>query len=145
MKETRIAIAVLAAMLAAGGRATAGAQERPRDAAAPVTYEGVPYVTGGIGRDERERLLAVSRDYNLKLVFAVKQSTAFLSDVHVVVQDEGGKTVLDATSSGPWFFARLPAGKYKVLATTTGGATQEQSAQVPATGQAEAHFYWQTG
>jgi hypothetical protein len=90
---------------------TAGAR-----AAAPV-----PYVTGGVGTDEQERMKALQQEgYNLSLVFAEQGTGAYLADVRVTVTDASGRTVLDATSDGPALVAKLPPGRYQVTADYRG-------------------------
>jgi len=102
------------------------------------TDEEVAYVSGGIGLDEREALESMSQDYNLKLTFALP-SGHYLSNVKVRITDHNGRTVLETTSDGPWFFVKLPAGTYHVSAST-----QEQSldqvARVSSAGQARLAF-----
>lgn len=66
-------------------------------------YQGIPYVSGGVGLEEREQFAAIGKNYNLKLVFAFK-SGAYLSDVKVDISDSIGKKVLSAIAEGPWFF-----------------------------------------
>ena len=79
----------------------------------------VAYASGGVSEEARENLSAIARDFNLKLILATK-SGAYLSDVGVVVSDERGQRVLDAKSEGPWFFARLPNGRYSIEASANG-------------------------
>ena len=79
----------------------------------------VAYASGGVSEEARESLSAIARDFNLKLVLATK-SGAYLSDVGVVVSDERGQRILDAKSEGPWFFARLPSGRYSIEASANG-------------------------
>ena len=40
--------------------------------------------------------------------------------VKVVIADAKGKTLVDATSAGPWFLVKLPAGSYQIVATFAG-------------------------
>lgn len=87
------------------------------------TSGGVTYVSGGVGEDSIAKLETLAKDFNLKLVFAL-QSGNYVSDVKVVIADAKGKTLLDATSAGPWFLARLPAGKYQIVATFEGKAVK---------------------
>jgi hypothetical protein len=101
---------------------------------------GVPYLSGGIGLDERDALRATAKDYNLMLNFAAKEGN-YLSDVEVVITDTTGNTVLETVSEGPWLFVRLPTGRYTVRATTI-GKTSEQGANIRATGQTQLYFYW---
>jgi len=82
-------------------------------------YQGIPYVSGGVGLEEREQFAAIGKNYNLKLVFAFK-SGAYLSDVKVDISDSIGKKVLSAIAEGPWFFTALPPGKYTITATMMG-------------------------
>lgn len=88
---------------------------------------GVPYVSGGIGEESIDRLNSRAREFNLKLVFALN-SGEYVSDVGVSIANAKGKTLLDATSEGPWFYTRLPAGNYRVVATLNGKTVKRQVA-----------------
>lgn len=103
-------------------------------------YEGIPYMSGGIGLDEREALSARCRDYSLKLIFAV-QGGEFLADVEVRISDSTGKKVLDGVSEGPWFYTNIPSGNYTVSATLT-GKPQQQAVSIDKKGQKTLRFYW---
>jgi hypothetical protein len=85
------------------------------------TAGGVSYVSGGVGTDSIERLNSLAKDFNLKLVFAMK-SGDYVSGVKVTIADAAGKTLLDTTSEGPWFLTRLPLGSYQIVATFAGKA-----------------------
>ncbi|MGH7961052.1 MAG: carboxypeptidase regulatory-like domain-containing protein [Candidatus Binatia bacterium] len=105
------------------------------------TDEEIAYTSGGVGLDEREALEAMSEDYNLKLIFALTTGH-YLNGVEVRITDNGGRTVLEATSQGPWFFVRLPAGTYRVSARTQ-EQSQEKVTRVSAAGQARLAFSFQ--
>ncbi len=90
----------------------------------------VSYVSGGVGTDSTDRLSSLARDFNLKLVFALK-SGDYVSDVKVTIADAAGKQLLDTTSEGPWFLAKLPAGNYQVVATFSGKAEKRTIAVGP--------------
>ncbi len=81
----------------------------------------VAYVSGGVGTTSLDRLRSLAGDFNLKLVFALK-SGDYVSSVNVTIADAAGKQLLDTTSEGPWFLAKLPAGNYQVAATFAGKA-----------------------
>jgi len=83
------------------------------------TSGGISYVSGGVGTESIDRLTSMSREFNLKLVFAMK-SGEFVSGVRVVIADAKGKPLLETISEGPWFFTRLPAGHYQISATLAG-------------------------
>lgn len=79
----------------------------------------VSYVSGGVGLTSIDRLNAISRDFNLKLVFALK-SGDYIDGVNVTIANSAGKTLVDAASEGPWFLTKLPAGNYQIVATFAG-------------------------
>jgi hypothetical protein len=85
------------------------------------TAGNISYVSGGIGLDAISQLESMSNQFNLKLIFALR-SGEWLSDVSVQIADAGGRPVLDTTSHGPWFLAKLPAGRYQVTASFAGKA-----------------------
>jgi hypothetical protein len=103
-----------------------------------VTQGNVSWVSGGVGDPSVERMQAMSRDYNLKAIFALKTGN-YVADVPVVVTDARGNKAIDTVSGGPWFLARLPPGTYRVSATF-GGETLAQVANVPATGRRDLVF-----
>jgi len=129
---------VLGASLAAAAGG-AWASENP-DNETVIMAGNVSYVSGGIGEDSRERMKAFSAAFNLKLLLAYK-SGSYMSDVDVVVADAKGKPLIKASSEGPIFMARLPAGAYEVTATAVGQA-QRQKVTVTNGRQAVLHFRW---
>ena len=95
---------------------------------AVVQHSGnVSYVSGGVGTESIDRLNSQLSDFNLKLVFALNNGE-YVSGVRVVIADMKGKTVLDTTSDGPWFLARLPMGSYQIVATLADQAVKRQVA-----------------
>ncbi len=79
----------------------------------------VKYTSGGVGKGEREILEIRARDYNLKIIFAL-QNGEYLSSVPVEIYGPGGKVLLNTVSKGPWFYADLPPGNYKVTTVHEG-------------------------
>lgn len=77
--------------------------------------EGARFMSGGVGVEEREKMIEMAPGYDLKLSFADRQGH-YLSDVDVTVSDEHGKQVLHTTTEGPWLYVALPQGKYEVKA-----------------------------
>ncbi|MGQ9659650.1 MAG: carboxypeptidase regulatory-like domain-containing protein [Thermochromatium sp.] len=123
----------------------APAQPAPRPAPAPTPATevtgGVPYISGGIGVSGREQMQEVKSRFNLRLLFAVAGSGAYLADVRVRIDDAAGQTLLEAVSQGPWFYANLPPGRY-VLHVDYANQVQTRTIVVPATGAVEQSFYW---
>ena len=92
---------------------------------AQEAQQGIAYVTGGVGVDEREALRPLRDEFSVKLRFAV-QDGAYLADVKVQIQDANGKSVLASTSSGPWFMVDLEPGTYTVLASDANEKLEKQ-------------------
>jgi len=105
------------------------------------TSDGIAYVSGGIGIEERGALsaLAKTKEYNLKLEF-IMISGQYTSGATVMIQDASGKTVLQAESDGPWFYAKLPPGDYTFTAAL-GDQKRVQRLSVEKRLQA-LKFYW---
>lgn len=101
-----------------------------------------PYVTGGIGLDEREALLkeATTEGYNLKVVTAASAG-AYLANISIRVDDRKGATVLEGAMDGPWLFAKLPSGQYTVSASD-GQQAQKRTVQLSDKGMREVIFRW---
>jgi hypothetical protein len=138
--KSRISASGLAAIVL--GSALLAAVASANDATVLRTAGGVSYVSGGVGADSIDRLNSLARDFNLKLVFALK-SGSYVSDVGVVIADAAGKTVLATTSEGPWLLTRLPAGNYQIVATFAGNTVTRQVA-VGAAALTTLDFRWAT-
>jgi hypothetical protein len=82
-------------------------------------YGDIPYLTGGVGEVERATIQAMGEHYPLKLIFSTKNG-GYLSDVAVMIEDMSRRTMVAAVSDGPWLFADLPAGQYRVSVTALG-------------------------
>jgi hypothetical protein len=108
---------------------------------AKAEYQGIPHLSGGASLDAREQLDAEGRNYSLKLVFAGK-SGEYLSDIKVGIFDKTGKKVLDAVSTGPWFFCKLPPGKYTVTVAMMGKEKRNRVNIGKGQRQTTLSFYW---
>lgn len=69
----------------------------------------VSYISGGIGADMREELLAKEKEYNLKIVVAEK-SGDYLAGVQIVIESGRKEQVLDTTMEGPILLAKAGSG-----------------------------------
>jgi hypothetical protein len=128
-----LAMSLLALTLAAPSLHAAGEPQARQSG-------NVTYISGGVSEEARDSLLGIGQGFNLKLILATK-SGAYLSDVDVVVDDAQGRRVLDAKSDGPWFYAKLPNGKYQIAASAN-GTTVRKSVTIGAQGQKKVDFRW---
>jgi hypothetical protein len=138
MKHSKLFMAICAA-LALSAAALAPAVNAANDEVVQGSG-GVAHVSGGVGLTSIERLNAISRDFNLKLVFAMASGN-YVDGVTVTIANSAGRTLVDAASDGPWFLARLPAGTYQVTATFA-GKTEKRSVTVGAEKLTTADFRW---
>jgi hypothetical protein len=97
-------------------------QKAPATAGLQVRKAGeISYLSGGVGKPEREQLRAMEKEFNLKLVFTLADGK-FVASVRVVVSDAKGRKLLEHVADGPYFMARLPAGQYSIAATYAGNS-----------------------
>ena len=132
----------LTAMAAAACIAAAVFASPSQAATDPVIRQSgnIAYASGGVSEEARDNLSAIARDFNVKLVLATK-SGAYLSDVAVVVSDSQGQRVLAAKSDGPWFYAKLPSGRYTIEASSN-GAVMKKAVSVATQGTSQVDFRW---
>ena len=103
-------------------------------------YKETPYVSGGIGKDEREALTALARQFNTKIVLALKGGD-YVSDVTIRISDLNNALVLEGISKGPEFYTKLSTGNYNVEAIWEGRKKQGVFS-IKETGMQVIHFYW---
>ena len=84
-----------------------------------LAQPGAPTLSGGVGHDERERMMQRYRDYNLHLGFA-EPDGSYLAGVAVTVQDENGRVLLSTVADGPFLFANLQPGSYRITVDLSG-------------------------
>jgi hypothetical protein len=106
-----------------------------------MNYAGIPYISGGVGLEERNLMTAMAHGYDLKLSFATSPSGKYLSNVGVEIRTTTGEKVFQAVSEGPWMFTRLPAGTYRVSATAE-DITIEREIHVTGSGLTQANLFW---
>lgn len=82
------------------------------------TQGTILYVTGGVGVDEANAMRCAKSMYPLSLEFIhhAKPKDEFLADVNVSINNQAGETVLQVMSEGPYLLAKLPSGKYTIIA-----------------------------
>jgi hypothetical protein len=132
-------IGMVLALLLVGRNSLSWAAELPASGQGKSS-QNVPHVSGGISEEDRERLQQGAAEYNMKLIFALKEGN-YLAEVNITIKDSHDKTILEAVSEGPWFYTKLPAGKYTVLVQAE-GQTHHKVAEVPQQGQTQLVFSW---
>ena len=127
-------------ILIACGAAVAATAAQPAQSQTMASGQ-VTFASGGVGEDSLQRMEALSKDFNLKVIFALKAGN-YVADVAVVISDARGAKVLETMSEGPWFLAKLSPGKYQFTATYE-SESFTRATTIPATGQRELIFRWE--
>ena len=105
-----------------------------------VRAADVPHISGGVGADAREELLAKEKEYNLKII-AAEKSGDYLANVKVVIESARKEQVLDTTMEGPILLAKLAPGTYTIRATSD-GQMLTRTVTIPAQGLRQVDFRW---
>ncbi|MBC7994797.1 MAG: hypothetical protein H7Z15_16320 [Rhizobacter sp.] len=93
----------------------------------------VSYVTGGIPYEQIPAFTQARGQYSLNIEVYEKDGAknGFSADAQVKLIDRKGAVVLDAKTDGPYLWAKVPAGQYR-LQTTLAGKMKEQRVSVGA-------------
>ena len=92
---------------------------------APGFANGIPYLSGGIGDEEREAIDRARNNYNIKLVLA-EASGSYVSDVTLHITTVLGEPVISIPSAGPLVLLQLPPGTYLINAAYEGRNAQKR-------------------
>jgi hypothetical protein len=106
-----------------------------------TTQQGYPFISGGVGTEERNQMLQNADQYDLELFFAAN-SGDYLSDVKIIVKDEHGNEVINTSAAGPLFYAELPAGRYDVKAIFGNHTQESKNIQVQNGRRVSRLFHW---
>jgi hypothetical protein len=139
MQPRLITIVSLVALLIGLGATSfaQGSRTAPRE----QTTGEVPYVSGGLGQEEREQLRQMAAQYNLRLTFSIPQGN-YLSTVGVTIRDMRGTPVLETVAQGPLLYAKLPPGEYTVSARAY-NQHKQQTVRIKEAGPSELQVVWQ--
>ncbi len=116
MRKT-IAAAALSGLAAASAVAAASIPKEQNVSLPQARKAGeVTYLTGGKEESEALALKRAASRFPLELVFVEKSGKRerYLADMPVRITDAEGRVVFDGLSTGPYFLARLPKGRYVV-------------------------------
>lgn len=91
----------------------------------------VSYVTGGIPYEQIPAFTQARGQYSLNVEVYEKDGAknGFSADAQVKLIDRKGAVVLDAKTDGPFLWAKVPPGQYR-LQTTLAGKMKEQRVSV---------------
>lgn len=116
---------VVAASLAIAGAAAAAELGVVPVADSVGGYRGneLAYINGGVTRDEADAMRNAAPSFPLQLVFTRRGgagSDEFVADAALAIFDGRGNRVAALTGQGPIFLARVPDGRYVIVAELDG-------------------------
>ena len=84
--------------------------------------QGIEYISGGIGSEESDAMLALGKKWPLTLEFSQDhpQRPLWVADVTVKILDQKKKVVFEALSEGPIMLLKMNPGKYDAEYTFEG-------------------------
>ncbi|MEY4557835.1 MAG: hypothetical protein RLY42_1011, partial [Pseudomonadota bacterium] len=84
--------------------------------------QGIEYISGGIGSEESDAMLALGKKWPLVLEFSQDhpQRPLWVADVKVKILDQKKKVIFEALSDGPIMLLKMTAGKYDAEYTFEG-------------------------
>lgn len=143
IRPTLAAGALAAAGLLSMGPASAAANASTADLPPELTQGNVTYMSGGIGSDESQAMQQQESKFPLTLEFAARASPkdVYLAAINVTIQDQSGRTALQAISDGPFLLVQLPPGSYRVTADHD-GSTQTRNVTIAAGKPQRLFFEW---
>ena len=101
----------------------------------------VAHISGGVGLEERETLLARRGEFNVRITYALAKGE-YIAEVETLMAEEhDGHVILRLVSDGPFVYALLSPGRY-TLAATFRGQTQRREFVVPAKGSVDLTLLW---
>jgi hypothetical protein len=80
---------------------------------------GIAYMSGGVGADERHALDAMRGQFNLKVTVAAPTGE-FIAPDQLRLSNQQGRTLVETKPDGPVFLAKVPPGAYSVAITHAG-------------------------
>ena len=78
------------------------------------------YLNGGIGSEEEQYMRSIAKDWPLRITFAQSPGGEFVAGVRLLVTGSKGTPLLQLNDAGPMTYVRLPAGKYRIVASYKG-------------------------
>ena len=92
---------------------------------APGFSNGIPFLSGGIGDEEREAIERARKDYNVKIVLT-ETAGAYISNVNLEIATILGEPILALSDAGPLVLVQLPPGTYLITADYDGRKAQRR-------------------
>lgn len=103
------------------------------------TQNGINFITGGIGDEEKATMDSVKSNYNVHVTSSA-QDGAYTGTLPLQIRDSKNTEIL-SVNAGPLFYVNLPSGNY-TLTSQRGGIEMKKNITVSNTKINDVHFVW---
>lgn len=84
-----------------------------------MNKNGVTFMSGGVGLDERKEMESTAKDYNVYVTNADGHGL-LTADTTITIHGKKGGELISVSNTGPLFYAKLPPGTYTMTAENGG-------------------------
>jgi len=88
--------------------------------AAVETLGSIPFLSGGIGKEQQNLMRQAGKDFNLRVEFSERKDNEFIVGTELLIADMQGNPVFALTDAGPMVNVDLPDGRYRITANYQG-------------------------
>jgi len=81
--------------------------------------EQLPWISGGIGGEARDKMRKSAAAYSVHLMFSNRQGS-YLADIPFTVSKPNGRELYSGVSAGPLLYLNLPPGTYQIAVQLDG-------------------------
>jgi len=105
------------------------------------TLGTTPFMSGGVGQDQRDLMRKAAKDFNLRFEFSERQDNEFIVGTELLITTLQGNPVFVLDHAGPIVNVNLPDGQYRVVASYDG---QNETRRVTVRGKTaqDLYFHW---
>jgi hypothetical protein len=106
-----------------------------------VSVESIPFMVGGIGKDDETFMRRAGKLFNLRIEFSARKDNEFVVDTALAIADLQGNPVFAMPNVGPIVNINLPDGDYRVAATYK-SKTETRVVKVRGDKGQDLYFHW---
>jgi hypothetical protein len=105
--------------------------------------QGISYISGGVGEEESQAILAEAKQWPLLLELAQLEDGrgVWIFGANIQIENAKHQTIFDAQADGPYILINLPVGDYLIEATYQ-GVVQKRSVSVKSAIPQKINIFW---
>ena len=105
--------------------------------------QGISYVSGGVGEDESQAILAEAKQWPLLLELSQLENGRgiWIFGAKIKILNTKNQVVFDAQADGPYILINLPIGQYRIEATYQ-GVVQSKAINILASASQKLAIFW---